>query len=164
MGQSFELDAKALRGPLHACAFVESRDEEYDALLPFIREGLASGEKALHFVEATSHAEHFRRLGEAGVDVAASRASGQLDVRSWEQTYLREGAFDPDAMIAFLVDEVRAANSAGFPRTRLVGHAGWGAEVPVPLEALADYETRVNRVLPPHNPAVCVYNRAVARL
>lgn len=161
VSQSFELDAKTLRGSLHACAFVESQDEEYAALLPFIREGLASGEKALHFVEATSQSEHFRRLGESGVDVAASRASGQLDVRSWEQTYLRAGAFDPEAMIAFLAEEVLAANAAGFPHTRVVGHAGWGADVPVPLEALADYEMRVNRVLPPHNPTVCVYNRAL---
>jgi methanogenic corrinoid protein MtbC1 len=161
VGQPFELDTRALRGPLHACAFVDSRDEEYDAVLPFITEGLASGAKALHIVEATSHAEHFRRLGLVGVDVMACRASGQLDVRTWEETYLRSGAFDPDAMLAWLEEEVRAARAGGFSSTRLIGHAGWGVEPPVPLEALCDYETRVNRVLPPHNPVVCVYNRGL---
>jgi methanogenic corrinoid protein MtbC1 len=127
--------------------------------LPFITEGLAAGGKALHFLEAATEAEHFRRLAAAGVDVAACRTTGQLDVRTWEETYQRAGAFDRDAMLAFLVDEVRAAKAAGFPCTRLVGLAAWGTEIPVPLEALADYEARVNRVLPPHNPAVCVYSR-----
>jgi methanogenic corrinoid protein MtbC1 len=159
--QPFELDARALRGPLHACAFVDSRDEEYGTVLPFITQGLASGEKALHLVEASSREEHLRRLGDAGVDVAACRTSGQLDVRTWDETYLRSGEFDPDDMLALLVEEVRAAQAGGFPRTRLVGHAGWGVESPVPFDALCDYETRVNRVLPPHNPVVCVYNRGL---
>ncbi len=160
MVQPLRLDGTTPRWPRHACAFVDSRDEEYDALLPFVQEGLAAGEKALHFVDAISHAEHFRRLGEAGIDVAGCRASGQLDVRSWQETYLQWGTFDADAMLAFLVEELRAAKADGFPRTRLIGHAAWGVEVPVPTEALCDYELRVNHVLPRHDPVVCVYDRA----
>jgi methanogenic corrinoid protein MtbC1 len=128
--------------------------------LPFVKEGLERGEKTLHFVDALSHAEHFRRLSAAGIDVAALRATGQLDVRSWQDTYLRGGSFDPDAMLAFLVEVLRAARAEGFPRTRLIGHAAWGVDSPVPAEALADYEMRVNHILPPHDPVVCVYDRA----
>jgi methanogenic corrinoid protein MtbC1 len=161
VGQSIALDARALRWPLHACAFVDSPDDEYAALLPFITEGLAAGEKALHLIAASSQAEHFRRLAEAGLDVAACRVSGQLDVRTWEETYQRAGAFDRDAMLAFLVEQVRTAKAAGFPCTRLIGSAGWSGEVPIPLDALVDYESRVNRVLTPHNPALCVYSRGL---
>lgn len=142
------------------CAFVDSRDEEYALLLPFVKEGIERREKALHFVDTASHAEHFRRLEAAGVDVSALRATGQLDVRSWQDTYLRGGVFDPEAMLELLVELLRAARAEGFPRTRLIGHAAWGLDSPVPAEALADYEMRVNRILPPHDPVVCVYDRA----
>ena len=160
MQQPLRLDGATLRQPPHICAFVDSRDEEYDLLLPFVREGLEAGEKALHFVDAISQAEHFRRLGVAGIDVAACRATGQLDVRSWQETYLKAGTFDTDAMLAFLADVLRASRAEGFPRTRLIGHAGWDAEGPVPLEALADYEMRVNRILRRDDPVICVYDRA----
>ena len=36
--------------PRHVCAFFNDDDEEYRVLLPFIREGFACGDKALHFV------------------------------------------------------------------------------------------------------------------
>jgi methanogenic corrinoid protein MtbC1 len=154
------LDGATLGRPPHICAFVDSPDEEYDLLLPFVREGLEAGEKALHFVDGVSQAEHFRRLGAAGIDVAACLATGQLDVRSWQETYLKEGTFDTDAMLAFLGDVLRAARAEGFPRTRLIGLPGWGSEIPVPPEALADYEMRVNRILRRDDPVICVYDRA----
>lgn len=155
------LAGATLREPVHICAFVDSRDEEFDLLLPFVREGLDAGEKAVHFVDGASHAEHCRRLDASGIDVAARRASGQLDVRSWQETYLRTGTFDVEAMLKLIGDLLRGARAEGFPRARLIGYAGWDVDSPVPLDALVDYEMRVNRILRSHDPVICVYNRAI---
>jgi hypothetical protein len=39
---------------LHVCAFFSSEDEEYRVLLPFIKEGLEHGDKAVHVVNPRS--------------------------------------------------------------------------------------------------------------
>jgi hypothetical protein len=38
----------ALRRYRHVCAFFSSLQEEYDTLLPFVRDGLQRGERAYH--------------------------------------------------------------------------------------------------------------------
>ena len=53
----------------------------------------------------------------AGIDVAAAERSGQLEVRAWEQTYLRGGRFDPEAMLA-LLQELLDADGPGAFRAR----------------------------------------------
>ena len=80
----------------HVCAFFNSADEEYRLLLPFIRDGLACGHKAVHVVAPEQRAEHLRRLTEANIDAAAAERTGQVEVRSTTDTYLHDGHFDPD--------------------------------------------------------------------
>jgi hypothetical protein len=61
---------KLLRpGRSHICAFFHNQDEEYEVLLPFIKQGLAKGEKASHIVDSKLRKEHLRRLESTGIDV-----------------------------------------------------------------------------------------------
>lgn len=46
----------------HVCAFFGSADEEYRVLLPFIRDGFARGDKAVHVVKPDERGDHLRRL------------------------------------------------------------------------------------------------------
>ena len=54
----------------HVCAFFDSREreEQYRALLPFIKEGIDRGEDAFHIVDHQLHDDHLRRLAQADVD------------------------------------------------------------------------------------------------
>ena len=83
-------------------------------LLPFIKEGLGQGERAFQVVDGALRQEHLRRLEQAGIDVAAAERSGQLEVRAWEQTYLRGGRFDPEAMLALLQELLDAEGPRAF--------------------------------------------------
>jgi hypothetical protein len=51
-------------------------------LLPFIKDALDCGEKAVHTVDPQRRDEHIQRLASAGIDVAAARDSGQLELRN----------------------------------------------------------------------------------
>src|SRR5258706_13451397 len=103
----------------HVCAFFNTRDEEYRVFLPFIKEGLAHGEKAFHIVDPTLRRDHVERLAAAGVDVGGVEKSGQLELRTWQQAYLRGGHFHQAAMLA-LIEEVRIeGRRRGFPLSRL---------------------------------------------
>jgi hypothetical protein len=84
----------------HVCAFFHNPDEEYRVLLPFIKEGFERGEKAFHIVDPQLREEHLKRLRSAGIDVAAEEQSRHLELRNWAETYLREGHFDQDGMLA----------------------------------------------------------------
>src|SRR6266850_6144820 len=77
----------------HVCAFFHSADEEYGALLPFIKEGFERGEKAFHIVDPMLRTEHRARLASAGIDVEAAEKNGQFELRNWADAYLRDGHF-----------------------------------------------------------------------
>ncbi len=46
----------------HICAFFTSPEEEYRILLPFIKEGLAGGEKAFHTINPQRREDHLQHL------------------------------------------------------------------------------------------------------
>src|SRR5580698_9235622 len=89
-----------LREPRHVCAFFNSDDEEYRVLLPFIKNGFECGDKAVHVVNPGQHRDHLQRLAAVGIDTAAAEATGQFELRTNSETYLRDGIFDPDRMLA----------------------------------------------------------------
>src|SRR4029077_6684719 len=85
----------------HVCAFFNSADEEYRVLLPFIKEGFECGDKSVHVVGTEQHHNHLQRLAAAGIDAAAAQRSGQFELRTNTETYLRDGHFDQDRMLEF---------------------------------------------------------------
>jgi hypothetical protein len=80
----------------HICGFFRTPEEEYQLLLPFIKEGIERGEKAFHVVDPKLRDDHLRRLKSAGIDVNEAEKSGQLELCNSAQMYLRDGYFDQD--------------------------------------------------------------------
>ena len=137
----------------HVCAFFNTPDEEYRLMLPFIKEGLENSEKAFHIVDPRLREDHFRRLSEAGIDVVEAQRRGQLEVRNWEDAYLRNGHFDQNAMLA-LIEEVLNTGKEDYPVTRLIAHMEWALEDRQGVDDLVEYETRLNYVLPKYKDPV----------
>ena len=146
--EPIRLAGAALGEYRHVCAFFNNPDEEYRVLLPFIKEGLARGEKAFHVVDPKLRDEHLRRLASAGIDAAAAEQNGQLTLRNWHEAYLRDGRFDQDKMLAFIQEVLEQGRQQGFPLTRLAAHAEWTAEDWPGANDFVEYETRLNYILP----------------
>ncbi|HEY7063480.1 MAG TPA: MEDS domain-containing protein [Chloroflexota bacterium] len=136
------------------CAFFHTRDEEYRVLLPYVLEGFEQGDKAFHIVDPDWRAEHLRRLTDAGVPVQAAEERGQLEVRRWEEAYLREGRFDQNRMLALIEEVLTSGKAQGFPLTRLVANMEWALEDRPGVDDIVEYETRLNYVLPKYDDAV----------
>ncbi|WP_028240106.1 MEDS domain-containing protein [Stutzerimonas azotifigens] len=146
----------------HICAFFDSREQEYDVLVPFFKEAIEQGEKNVHIINPASVDEHRQRLIEAGIDAHGCEACGQLDVQTWHGAYLGDdGTFDKDRMISTLQQVCRAATEAGYPRVRLMGNMDWiFGDVPG-IDSLLAYEAEVNEILADmRQPAICVYDVA----
>src|SRR5437660_12580308 len=73
----------------HVCAFFHGAEEEYRMLLPFVKEGLARGEKAFHIVDPKLRDEHSQRLCSGGVDVPSVDTNGQCGLQRWHAVYVR---------------------------------------------------------------------------
>jgi hypothetical protein len=154
MAEQVHLAGSLLDRKRHVCAFFHTKDEEYQVLMPFILEGFENGDKAFHIVDPEHRDAHLRRLGEAGIDTDRAQSSGELEVRRWEEAYLRGGHFDQNAMLALIEQVLNAGKTAGFPLTRLVANMEWALEDRPGVEDIVEYETRLNYVLPKYDDAV----------
>jgi hypothetical protein len=149
------LAGKALDRRRHVCAFFNSRDEEYRVLVPFIKEGIDHGQKGFHIVKDGHRPEHRRLLAEAGIGVGDAEAKGQLEIRRWEDAYLREGHFDQNKMLALIEEVLQGGKAQGYPLTRLVANMEWALEDRPGVDDIVEYETRLNFILPKYDDAVC---------
>ena len=149
----------ALGRQRHICAFFNGIDEEHRVLRSFIKEGFDRGEKAFHIVDPDLREEHLKRLGETGVNVQQAMDTGQLEVRRFQDAYLRGDRFDQEAMLALIEEVLQSGAAAGYPLTRLVAHMEWALLDKPGVEDLLEYETRLNYLLPKYDdPVICTYD------
>ncbi|HUJ30243.1 MAG TPA: SpoIIE family protein phosphatase [Terriglobales bacterium] len=144
----------------HVCAFFRSTEEEYEVLMPFVKEGFERGERALHVLSPHREDDHLRRLQTEGIDTAAARTRGQLDIRPWRDTYLPDGCFEKHRMLATMEAMLKTGASQGYGRTRLVAHMQWGAGGMPRTADWVEYEISLNQMLPKYDDVViCTYGR-----
>ena len=157
-GSSVQFAGGTLGRQRHICAFFNSIDEEHRVLRSFIKDGFDRGEKAFHIVDPELQAEHLKRLAEAGINVEKAMDNGQLEVRRWEDSYLRGEHFDQNAMLALIEDVLQSASADGYA-TRLLAHMEWALLDKPGVDDLVEYETRLNFVLPKYDdPVICAYD------
>src|SRR5712664_1644997 len=143
----------------HVCAFFSSIDEEHRVLHSFIKDGFDGGERAFHIVDPDLREDHLKRLAGAGIDVEKALGSGQLEVRLWQDAYLRGDRFDQDAMLALIEEVLQSGAAAGSLGIRLLAHMEWSLLDKPGVDDLLEYETRLNYVLPKYDdPVICTYD------
>jgi hypothetical protein len=143
----------------HICAFFNSVDEQHRVLRAFIKDGLGRGDKAFHLVDPEQRDEHLRRLADAGIDVDEAMASGQLEVRPWQEGPLSGDRFDQETWLASFEQVLQSGPAAGYARTRFLAQMEWALAGLPGVEDLIEFETRVNYVVPHYdNAVICAYD------
>lgn len=137
----------------HVCAFFSNREDEYGVLLPFMKEGFDAGDRAVHILHKDDRGERMRRLAESGIDAEGAERNGLLDMRSWENAYLRGGRFDQNHMIELLSELGSAGDRQGSGVTRLWANMEWALLDFPGMRDILEYESRLNDVLPNYNVA-----------
>ena len=144
----------------HLCLIYETEDEWRSAVVPYMSEGLRRGEKCFYIIDAHT-ADHVRDLLSAQVgDLDAREARGQFVMLTDDESYVIDGVFDPDRMIALLLAETEKAVSEGYPCLRVTGEMTWALKGVTGSERLIEYESKLNRFFPDHSClAICQYDR-----
>jgi hypothetical protein len=141
--QSIRLCGQEIDQPGHICAFFSSVEEEYETLIPYLKDGVDAGEQVLNVLDEERLRDHRQRLDAAGVPVDG----GRLTIASSEDTYLEGGHFDMDRMIGFVRDRLVAAAAAG-RCVRTAGWMDWVHREEVRTERAMEYEARMNLLVP----------------
>jgi hypothetical protein len=118
----------------HMCAFFHSAEEEYKALLPFIKDGFAHVHKALHVVDPNLRD-----------DIAAAEQRGQFELRNWADAYPRDGRFDQDRMLALISEVLEGGRQHGYPLTRMVAHMEWAMDGRPGVEDLVEHARHIHQ-------------------
>lgn len=153
------LAGSTLACPCHVCALYRSPEEQYAALVPFVKEGIEAGDRVISFVDPAEREERLNRLRHAGIDTEAAQRDGRLEIGTWDQYYLGVDGFDPDDMLTLVQEMIDRSHKLGFERIRCWANMEW-ALLDVPgAEKLAVYESRLNYILPLYGEAiVCAYD------
>jgi AcrR family transcriptional regulator len=150
------LGGSDLRSERHVCALFEGAADAANAMLPFVIEGLERGERVIHLVR---DAKTYFRLLRARAGIQSAVASGQLDVRTWDESYLSGGRFNASRMLRYVRRSLREGPVLGFTATRLIGDMEWADERVRGVDELLTYESGLNAILArPRTIVVCSYD------
>jgi len=143
----------------HFAQIYESDEERFAAAVPFVRHGLDRNERVLYVVDQSSEQEVTARMRDAGIDVDAAVESGALSFHTAEETYLRNGTFDPDEIVDFYADTVATATEE-YEALRVVAETTWLQDDATNVERFMEYEAKVNELFADTDSlAICQYDR-----
>lgn len=157
--QSVTLCGETLTGPLHICAFFDSREEQYEILLPWIKEGLNNNETVFSILERNMHNDHCCRLEHANVPVQETSVTGQLQIVATEDTYLNGGSFAAERMFNIVEQAMINAKNSPCCMFRGYGEMQWALKNLPGTDELIEYETRLNLLTPKYDcNLLCIYD------
>ncbi|HEX5752820.1 MAG TPA: MEDS domain-containing protein [Archangium sp.] len=144
----------------HLCLVYENAEEQWDAVIPYMAEGLARNEACLYVIDDRALDEVRQAFIAYGVDIDAHVRSGQFVFATKREAYLASGAFNPQAMIAFLDVPVREAAAAGRTGFRVTAEMTWALGQECGCDRLIEYESLLSEFFPGSRvTAICQYNR-----
>ena len=144
----------------HLALLYEDQDEQFEAVVPFVRDGLERGDRCIYAYDDNTEAEVVAAMEAAGIDVDAAVERGQLSFHSKADPFLTDGTFDPDQTIDFSVETIeKATTEEGYDRVLLAGEMMWVLDDGHDVDQMIEYERALNSVYGPR-PVVglCQYN------
>lgn len=139
------------------CAFVDSREQQYEILLPFLRHGIESNDKILSIVDPLNLMDHHRRCEHGGIDLMMLESTGKAGTFVFENAYLQGGSFSADRMLGMIKRTLSTARQEGYMWVRGFAEMHWALTGLPGTEELVEYEARVNN-LEQNDPLICIYD------
>jgi hypothetical protein len=127
----------------HVCWLYQSEKEHRAVLAPFLRQGLDRGERVVCISGNEALGDVADYLADEGRDSNLYVQRGQLMVVPVENSYKRDGDFDPDKMVELWKNETARALADGYTGLRVTGEPLWLLEDPILERRLIEYEAKI---------------------
>lgn len=156
---TFSVCGETMPAPMHICGFFDSKEQQYEVILPYIMEGLEGNDKVINILEGSRHGEHCRCLAENGISITEKLVSGQLEVLASENTYIKDAEFAAEKMYKMLESNLLSASRAGYESVRACGDMVWALKNLPGTDELLEYEESLNELTPKHSCSlICMYD------
>ncbi len=145
----------------HLCMIYEDHEEQFGMILPFVKSGLLRKEKCVYIADDNTVEKVISEMKAADPDLFGKSLDNEsLSVLTKRETYVKDGYFAPEKMIALLAENTDSALKAGFAGLRATGEMTWMFAGDPGSEKMMEYEAKLNDFLPAHQAlAVCQYSR-----
>lgn len=145
---------------LHNCILFEWQGQPARALLPFIREGLAQGDRCMLLIEGRNFGLWKATLEQDGIDVHANIEAGNLSFRA-NAKWLPPGEFNSIRM-ARQVWEAIERSTERHPGVRVVADLSWTIAAGIPPEQVCHWEATLDCLLEgTAAQVICMYDRSM---
>ena len=142
----------------HLCGLYVGAEQRDELVVPFLRTGLAAGDKCICVVDGSEPGDVLAAVGPSGVEV--QRGGGkQLDVMRSADLYLRSGRFSaPEIISAWKAAISEAMYDGAYDLVRAI--QAWSLQVVIPdRRELLLLESELRRYLPLYpQVVVCLYD------
>lgn len=145
----------------HVAFFFKTNEERLAFVIPYMIKGLENLERCVYIAHENSVEDILAEFAYAGIDVDTARASGALSVLTKDETYVRNGIFEPQKMIAGFDREISSALRQGFSGLRVTGEMSWALNLPDAVIRLCEYEQELCQRWPTQLGGLCQYNESL---
>jgi signal transduction histidine kinase len=110
----------------HVCQFYHTKEDLIDILVPYFKAGLESHELCAWITfEPLCAQEAKKALAKSVSGLEEHIRSGQIEIISAGEWYLKEGVFDPRRALKGLIDKHNKALDSGYEGIRATGNTLW---------------------------------------
>jgi len=145
----------------HLCCIYKNKKEQLSIVIPFILAGLKNNEKCVYILDESTREKIVQAFKKLNIDVEGYIKSQQFEFLTKEDTYLKDGDFDPDRMVELLKQSEDMAIKDGYRGLKVLGEMSWVFTKLSGVEKLIEYETKLNYFFPQsRSTAVCQYDES----
>src|ERR1700730_3161594 len=138
---------RSVPGGTHICTFYSGPSGRDEVVMPFLAEGIRTGQKCICILDSLAPADILTRLG-SEVDLGRSVETRQLELATPADSYLRTGKFSTDDMLAYWEEAATATLSGGeFSMTRATGEMPSVLDQPGGRAEFFRYEARLTEFI-----------------
>lgn len=117
----------------------------------FVRGGIAQNHKIVYIGDLVTKNSVLNYFADSSIDIQSLIAKGQFEFLTYDQAYVTNGIFNPDAMVKLLQQTVDDALERGFAGERILGEMTWILKHLKDYDEVVRYESMVNKVFEENN-------------